>query len=79
MPHLALALAIVYFNDANCITSNLGGTLKGKNLLQGSKFFPIRVAPNEEGEGLRLSHEKVYPFPSRTEQEGLKALNRSPE
>ena len=41
------------FNGANCITSNLGVTLKGKNLV-----------PNEEGDGTRLSHEKVHPFPS---------------
>ena len=31
---------------------------------QGSKFFPVKVAPNEEGDKLRLSHEKVYLFPS---------------
>ena len=29
-----------------------------------SKFFPLRAAPNEEGDGLRLSHEKVHLFPS---------------
>ena len=55
---------ILYFNGANSITSNLGVTLKGKNLPPGSKFFPLRVAPNEEGDGFRLSHEKVHPFPS---------------
>ena len=49
----------------NCITSNLVVTLKGKNLLpKGGKFFPLRVAPNEGGDGLRLSHEKVHLFPS---------------
>ena len=38
-------------------------TLKGKNLLSiRSKFFPLRVTPNEEGDGLRLSHEKVHPL-----------------
>ena len=31
---------------------------------QGSKFFPLRVALNAEGDGLRLSHEIVHPFPS---------------
>ena len=25
-----------------------------------SKFFPLRIAPNEERDELRLSHEKVY-------------------
>ena len=29
----------------------------------GSKFFPLRLAPNEEGDGHRLSHEKVHSFP----------------
>ena len=58
---------ILYFNGANCITSSLGVTLKGKNLLsEGSKFFPLWVAPNEEGDELRLSHEKVHHFPSWT-------------
>ena len=28
-----------------CLPSEKGGTLKGKNLLQGSKFFPFRVDP----------------------------------
>ena len=51
---------IFHFNGAQIITSNLGATL-------GSKFFPLRVAPNEEGDGLRLSHEKVHPFPFLTE------------
>ena len=50
-------------------------TLKRKNLLPpGSKFFPLRVAPNEEGDGLRLSHEKVYPFPSWKELNFLKTV-----
>ena len=31
---------------------------------QGSKFFPLRVAPNMEGDKLRLSHENLHPFPS---------------
>ena len=56
---------ILYFNGAKCITSNLGVTLKGKNLLP--IFFPLRVAPNEEGDGLRLSDEKFNPFLSWTE------------
>ena len=29
---------------------------------QGSKFFLLRVAPNVEGDGLRLSHENAHPF-----------------
>ena len=31
---------------------------------QGSKFFPLQVALNAEGDGLRLSHENAHPFPS---------------
>ena len=57
---------ILYFNDANCITSNLGGTpiLLKEFAPLGSKFFPIRTAHNEEGNGLRLPLEKVHPFTS---------------
>ena len=52
---------ILYFYGANCMDSNLGVTFKRKGFApQGSKFFPLKVAPNEEGDGLRLSHEKVY-------------------
>ena len=56
--------------------THLGPVLRGKtpsyiriNMVpkQGSKFCPIRVAPNEEGDGLRLSHEKAHPLPSWTE------------
>ena len=54
---------ILYFNGVNCITSNLGVTLKGKDLLpKGANS--LRVASNAEGDGLRLSHENVRPFPS---------------
>ena len=35
--------------------------------LHESKFFPLRVALYEEGDGLRLSHEIEHPFPSCTE------------
>ena len=56
----------LYFHGAKYITSNLGVTLTGKNLLLKGAFFPIRGAPNEEGEGLRLSHEKAHPLPSGT-------------
>ena len=35
----------------------------------GSKIFPLRVAPNEEDDRLRLSHEKVHPPP-------LKRMNK---
>ena len=53
-----------YFNGANCITSNFGGYSKRKEFApHGSKFFPLRVAPNEEEDGLILSHENVHPFP----------------
>ena len=31
---------------------------------RGSKFFPLRVAPNAEGDGLRLSHENLHIVPS---------------
>ena len=41
---------ILYFNN-------------GADLL-GSKIFPLRVLPNEEGDGLRLPPEKVHPLPS---------------
>ena len=34
---------------------------------QGSKFFALRVPPNETGDGLGLSHETVLFFPSWTE------------
>ena len=55
---------ILYFECAKCITLNLGVTLTGKNFSpQGSKLFPLRVAPNEKGDGLRLSHEKVHLSP----------------
>ena len=40
-----------------------GLLLKKEFAPQGSKFFPLRVAPDEEGDGHRLSHEKVHPFP----------------
>ena len=43
---------ILYFDGANCITSNTGVTLKGKNLLPKGAY------------GLILSHEKVHLFPS---------------
>ena len=40
---------IFYFNGVNCITSNLGATLKGKNLLpKGANSF-LYEKPNAEG------------------------------
>ena len=33
-----------------CLPSEKGSTLKGKNLLLGSKFFPFRVDPWYAGE-----------------------------
>ena len=41
-----------------------GLLLKERICSQGSKFFPLRVAPSEEGDELRLSHEKVHPLPT---------------
>ena len=37
----------------------------------GSKFFPLRVATNEEGDRLRLSHKQVFPL--------LNRINKFPE
>ena len=58
--HLAKAgatkiICILQFNGgANCITSILGVTIKGKKIASsGCKFFPLRVAPNEGGDGFR--------------------------
>ena len=64
--HLKI-IFILSFNGANCITSNLEVTLKGKNLLpKGANS--LRVAPNEEPIGLRLPHEKVHTCISPIEQ-----------
>ena len=49
---------ILYFEGA--VSLQIWGLLLKE---KGSKFFPLRVAPNEEGDGLSLSHEKVHPFP----------------
>ena len=60
------------FNSANCITSNLGVTLKGKNLLpKGANSFLYEWPPMRKEIAFivweALSHEKVHPFPSWTE------------
>ena len=52
------------FNGANYITSNLGVTLNGKNLLPKERIISFKSGPNEERDEFRLSHEKVHPFPS---------------
>ena len=36
---------ILYFNGAKCITSNLGVTLKGKNLLPKEQILSIKHSP----------------------------------
>ena len=57
---------ILFFSSLMVLTVSLliQGLLLKERISQGSKFFPIRVAPNGEGDGLRLSHEKVHLYPS---------------
>ena len=38
----------------------MGVSLEGKNLLQGSKFFPLRVDPNEKED--EYFHVKIISF-----------------
>ena len=54
---------ILYFNGANCITSNWGLLLKERICSLREQIFSFKSSPNEEGDGLRLSHEKVHLFP----------------
>ena len=60
---------ILYFNGTLTVSLQIWGLLLRKEFApKGSKFFPLRVAPNAEVDGLRLSLENVYPFPSWTEK-----------
>ena len=44
---------------------DLGLFLKERSFAPlGSNFLSLRVTPNEDEDGLRLSDEKVHPFPS---------------
>ena len=38
--------------------------LRLKERIWGANSFLLRVAPNVEGDGLKLSHENVHPVPS---------------
>ena len=53
---------ILYLNGANCITSNLGLLLKERICSPWEQTLSLRVAPNEEGDGLRLFQEREHPF-----------------
>ena len=50
----SFSISILFFNG-----SFNGYSYRKRFAPQGSKFFPLRVAPNEEGDGLRLTRKYI--------------------
>ena len=49
----------ITLSELFCLSSEKGSTLKGKNLLPGSKLFPFRVEPFLQGIGVQESKQTL--------------------